>query len=195
MPCRATVDGGAPATQILSDVWGDAPLPQIGDEVAGVVCPVGRQRDPARFRALDIVEHRDRGQPFGKARHPRGLSIDRQPVAVLHQDVPHVAQPGAGTWALAIQARVRIGGRGMGIVAAPGAAKIDFAIATALTVGWLIGLDLRLGTKALHAAPCLDQRAIHREMLGRQQALHLRPRQDRGQESAPRSRRLATARV
>ena len=72
----------------------------------------------------------------------------------------------------------------MDLVAAPGAAEVDLVVATAWGIaGRSIRSGFILWTEALHAAPRFDQRAVHREVLVRQQPIHLRTRQHRRQEA------------
>src|SRR5580693_8023442 len=86
---------------------------------------------------------------------------------VLHQNVPQIGELGRLARSLAIQSRIGISDRGVGLVAALLAVEVPFPIAArrrrlAAAV---------LGAKALHAGPRLDQRAVDREMVVRQQGL------------------------
>ena len=109
-----------------------------------------------------------------------GCRVHHQAVAVLHHHMSHVAQLGGLPGRLLVQPGVGIGGRGVRLVAALLAVKIALAVATRRRR--LAAAVLR--TEALHRRPGLDQRAVHREMLGREQRLDLRIGQDRRQEPA-----------
>ena len=72
----------------------------------------------------------------GQGRHALGMPIrpgqtgpDQQARAVLHQSMSHEAQLGLLARALAIEPRVRIGGRGMGRVRALLAPEVRLGIA------------------------------------------------------------------
>jgi hypothetical protein len=58
-----------------------------------------------------------------------GACIDDQAMAIFDQQMPHIAKPRRLTFGLAIQPGVRVGGRGMGIVAARLAMEIAFSVA------------------------------------------------------------------
>ena len=90
MACRAPVDGGAPVGVVLGYVRGDLHLAQRRDEGGGVVVLVRAQCNPvASFHA---AQHGQRGLAFGGAGGVGEDRIDDEAVAVLHQDMAHVAQ-------------------------------------------------------------------------------------------------------
>ena len=66
----------------------------------------------------------------------------------------------------------------MGLIRALLATEV--ALAVAPTIGRLARAVLR--PEALHRSPCVKQRAVYREVIARQKPLHLRQRQQSGQE-------------
>ena len=99
-------------------------------------------------------------------------------VPATHQRVPHERQLGLLAAPLAVEPGIGVGGRGVGLVAARLAMEVLLAVAT--RVGRWGGAVLR--PEALGAGPGFQQRAVHREMLGREQRLDLGLCQHRGQE-------------
>src|ERR1700758_4048022 len=173
MPGRARVDRRATVGVVLRDMRRAAALAATGDKVGGVIVLVGAHGAARLGIVLDYVEggrSLRRTVGLGEAR------IDNQPVAVLHHQMPHVAELGLLASALAEQAGVGVGSRGMRVVLALLAMEVALGIAplTAarlLTRWWIIAI---LRHEALHAGPCLDQRAIDREVLTGQEPTHLR---------------------
>jgi len=86
---------------------------------------------------------------------------------VLHQNMPQIGQLGRLPPSLAIQSGVRIRSRGVRLVAALLTVEVPFSIAARSRR--LAAAILR--AKALHARPRLDQGAVDREMIVRQQRL------------------------
>jgi len=86
-----------------------------------------------------------------------------QPVAVLHQHMPLVAQDGGGVAASAVQPRIRVGPARVGVVAPGLTFPAGLRVAPAVR-GRLVVRPI-LWAEALLAGPGLNQRAIHREML------------------------------
>src|SRR4029450_7770715 len=126
-----------------------------------VVSLVGPELDAPAPRAA--VEHGKRRFPFRRPGGARKRGIERKAVAVLHQDVPHEAQPALAAVGLAVEPRVGIGGRGVALVRALLLAEVALAVAPrprrrARAV---------LRPEALHRRPGLDQRAVDREVLAR----------------------------
>ena len=126
------------------------------------------------------------GLDEGQSRHALGMpvspgqaSADHKARAVLHQGVPHEAELRLLASALAVEPRVRVGGRGMGRVGARLAPEVRLRIAPARGRRLIRTL---LGPEALHRGPCLDQGAVNREVLGGQQALDPGLDQDGGEE-------------
>ena len=94
----------------------------------------------ARCRPLWRPSIRERGRALGGAASLGHQRIDDQTVAVLHQEVAHVAELGLLAVALAHQPRVGVGGRGMGRVAAPVGGLRKTRHRGRAQVGWLFTL-------------------------------------------------------
>ena len=137
------------------------------------------------------VDHFERRAALGMPVGVGQLRLDDQAVAVLHQGVPHEAEDRAGPAALAEQARVGIGRRGVGGVRPPLAPEVDFGVAVVAgglghrggllggLVGglWcsLVGASVRRGGRLARTA------VIGRRILRpRLEALHRGPGLDQG---------------
>ena len=120
-----------------------------------------------------------RGQPFGVARGEGGDGADDQAVAVLHERVAHGAELGLLARAFAVRPGVRVGRGGMRVIAVLLAAEVLLAIAPRIR-RWA-GAILR--PEALDACPGVEQRAIDREVLRREQGLHPELHQHGGKEA------------
>src|ERR1700722_9082498 len=105
---------------------------------------------------------------FRPPRRMRGARIYDQAVTILDQQMAHIAKPRRLALGLAIQPGVRIGDRGMGVVAARLTMEIAFRVAA-----WSVRrvIPTVLAPKTFHRSPGVDQRAIHRKMLSRKQRL------------------------
>src|SRR5688500_2984187 len=107
-------------------------------------------------------------------------------MAVLGHHVTHVAELGLLALAFAEQARIGIGGRSMRLVRAFLAMEVALSVAPAARA--LASRRRRLaaviGHEALHAGPGLDQRAVDREAVARQQLANLRLVEDAAHELA-----------
>jgi hypothetical protein len=77
------------------------------------------------------------------------------------------------------KAGVRVGGRGVAVVAAPRAVEVAAGVAPA--VGWWLVL-ITLGPEALQAGPGLDQGPVDREVFAAQKLPHPRLVHNRRQE-------------
>lgn len=133
MPRRAAVDRRPAHHPAFADhaidgnVRRHRALAQILDEGGDVVSLVRSERDaPAPSAA---VEHGKRRLPFRRPGGARERGIERKPVAVLHQDVAHEAQPALAAVGLAIEPRVRVGGRAVALVRALLLAEVALAVA------------------------------------------------------------------
>src|SRR5919202_2897179 len=113
---------------------------------------VRAQRDPAVAR--NPADHRLRGLPLGGAGGVCGFGVDDQAIAVFHEQVAHVTALGSLPPSLAIEPGIRIGGRGMRLIAPLLPAEV--ALAVAPRAGRLVAA--LLGPEAFHAGPGLDQR-------------------------------------
>ena len=168
MPRRPAVDGAAATTSvILGHVRRDLALATGRDEVGGVVGLVGANR--LGMGAGNTVEHADRRFAFAGAIGMRDDRADHEPRAVLHQYMPLVGKDRGRVVALPVQARLRIGRAGVGVIAARLAFPIRLRVAPA-AIGRLVVRAI-FRAKALLAGPGLNQRAVDREMLLRKQPL------------------------
>src|SRR3974390_2016858 len=94
------------------------------------------------------------------ADHP----ANRQPVAILHQRVPYVAELGRLAVALLVEPRLRIGCALMGLVGALLLVEAAFGVAAGTVVIVVLAV---LAAEALDRRPRLDQRPVHREVIAR----------------------------
>src|SRR4029078_13213719 len=94
---------------------------------------------------LDDVYRRD---ALGVSIGWRQTSFDHQSVAVLHQGMPHEAELGLFARALAIEPRLWIGSRGVGVVRALLAVKIRLPVPPVSVRGRFVRAILR--PEALH---------------------------------------------
>ena len=68
-------------------------LQQIRDEIAGVEAAIGSDGNaPLARRGGYALDHLDRRHPLGMAGNASRLDVDDEAVAVLHQDMPLVAE-------------------------------------------------------------------------------------------------------
>jgi hypothetical protein len=120
---RAADLAGLAHRAVDGDVRRHLARPQRADEVGNVVAPVGAERDapPSVAMALHEVERR---LALCRAGGPRRHRAYHQPVAVLHEDVAHAGETALASAALAVEAGVRVGGGGVGLVGALPAAKV-----------------------------------------------------------------------
>ena len=105
-----------------------------------------------------VAFHRARGLGHGH--------IHRQPVSVLHQHMSHEGESGLSSRAFACQHRLRIRRGRVGVVDTPLSLKVHGGVPPTI-LRWVTTAILR--SKALHGSPGLEQRAIHREVVVRQQ--------------------------
>lgn len=101
--------------------------------------------------------------PFGMDRRLTDPRIKHQTVAVLHQQMAHVAELGGGAFALAKEKDLRVSLRGMGVARAPLAPKVHRGVASAALRRRFVFV---LGPIALERGQCLDQRAVDAEVNG-----------------------------
>src|SRR5712691_12383311 len=163
---------------LARNMWSYLVVAQLLHKLLAVVAFVGPERDPLLPR--NLFHHRERGLRLGPAIGLGDVAIDRDPVAVLHQHVPGVAQLGFLARTLARQPRLGVGGRLMGIVAALLAMKVNRGIAG--VIRRLLTTSPVLALEAFVAGPRLDQRAVDREVLGREQVAAAGLRQHLGKK-------------
>ncbi len=96
---------------------------------------------------------------------PSQLDIDDQAVPVLGQHMAQVAELCALLLAFAVEPRLRVGGRLVRLAAAALALEVAGLVAVAA-----LGRALVARTVALVRGPGLEQRAVDREVIGREQA-------------------------
>src|SRR5882724_9472635 len=111
------IDRTRPVRGVLRHMRGHLEQAQRSDKVATVVAFVGAQGDPSGLR--HGADHRQRGGALAVASGRREAAVDRQAVAVLHQNVTLITELGFPPLALAVEPRLRVRGRGVGHVATP----------------------------------------------------------------------------
>ena len=74
----------------------DAGLPEVRDELGGVISLVRPQRQPPGRSGGMAMHHVHRGTPFGMTVSLRQVALNNQTVSVLHQRMAHEAQCRAG---------------------------------------------------------------------------------------------------
>lgn len=179
MPRRPAVDGAAATTSvILGHVRRDLALATGRDEVGGVVGLVGANR--LGVSAGNTVEHADRRFAFSGSIGMRDHRADHEPRAVLHQYMSLVGKDRGGVVALPVQACIRIGRAGVGVIAARLAFPIRLSVAPTTVRRLVVRSVFR--AKALLAGPGLNQRTVDGEMLFREQALPVGLPHDFGEE-------------
>src|SRR6202158_772064 len=131
MAGRARVDRGAAVGVVLRDMRRAAAFTAAGDKVGGVIVLVAAHGAAGPGIVLDHVERRRAlrcavglGQPC----------IDDEAIAVLHHQMPHVAEFGLLAGTLAEQASVRVGGREMRVVPALLAVEVALGVAPTATM-------------------------------------------------------------
>src|SRR6201987_1104863 len=147
MPGRARIDRRAAVGVVLRDMRRAAALAATGDTVGGVIVLVGAH---GAARLGIVLDHVEGGRSLRRTVGLGEARIDDQPVAVLHHQMPHVAELGLLASALAEQAGIGVGSRGMRVVLALLAMEVALGIAplTAarlLTRWWIIAPSF--GTK------------------------------------------------
>lgn len=162
MPRSATVDCAAAPTLIVArDMRCHVASAAIVHEVAGVIRLVGA--NCLRMSAWHAIEQLQRAGPLGETIRVTNHGADHQPRAILHQDVPVVAQNGRAPVALLEQSRLRISSRLVRGIATLLAFPVSVGVAA--TAGWRTIVRAVLAAEALVTGPRLDQRAVHRVLL------------------------------
>jgi len=161
----------------LSDVRRDVALPEQFDERFVVIALVGSERAHVLPRLPSEVQQRRGGAQFGQRGGGHG-HVDQQAVAVFHERVRPVGEFRWLAVTFAHEFRLGIGtgfARGVTALLAP---EIDHARAITTRARRLAVFSL----EALERRPRLDQRAIDREVLIRQQPLGARLLDDASKE-------------
>ena len=161
MPGCACVDGAATGTRrVLSHMRRNVHVAARLHEAPGVVGLV-RAHGDALSRAGHIREHVRGNVPFGRAVTQARAHVDHQPMAVVGEHMAQVARQRRSGMALAVKPRVRVARRLMRRVAARLAAPI---------LGGAVVVRAVTTPQALVTRPGLDQRAVHTEVLAREQS-------------------------
>ena len=133
MPRSATVDCAAARTLIVArNMRCHVASAAIVHEVAGVIRLVGT--DCLRMSAWHAIEQSQRAGPLGETIRVTNHGAHHQPRAILHQDVPVVAQDGRALVALLEQSRLRISSRLVRGIATSLAFPVSVGVTT--TAGW-----------------------------------------------------------
>src|SRR5437870_7847784 len=147
MACCSTIDGTPSPAGVLCHVRRDVALTHVRHELLGVIVLVPAPRLGSKAPLLGLIDLVNRRLPFGGSGGLGHLKVDRQPVPILHHDLPHEDQLGLLALALAEQARVWICRALVGRVRALLTMKVDRGITR--IIGWLIRRRLVLGPEAL----------------------------------------------
>src|SRR5216684_8484179 len=161
------------------EMWRDPMLAHFLNQLFAVIAFVGTQGDP--MPARNLLYHRQRRLWFGPSGSLSYAAVDRQPMAILHQHMPGVAELRLLAFALARQER--FGSRLMGIVAALLAMKVHGRIARIVVVRWGLPRFAIFALETLLPCPGFDQSGVDRKVLVREQAQLTGLRQHRRQES------------
>jgi site-specific DNA recombinase len=174
-PGGSAIDRAAPPAGVLGDVWRHARRPHLCHQVACVVPLVCPQRPWMEAALLqppnEAWHHGTLGRPAGRGHR----EVHQQAGAILHQRVSQVAEFGRLAARLLVQPRVWIGVALVRLVRAFLPVEVDPAVVriVARRPGALIR-GLVLGSEALQAGCCFDQRAVDREVLVAQQVQPVR---------------------
>lgn len=165
---RLHLIGHGAALDLGRDMRGNAQRLERGDELGGVVPPVGRQRRLVRrIAGLDAAPgHHQRRLTLSGSGGGRSVDIDDQTVTILGQRMRGVAQVRHAA-ALASEQGLRVGARDVRLVRALLAAKVHLGVASLIRSGRLVGAVP--GHHALVRGPRPQQRAVDTEMLVRHQ--------------------------
>ena len=128
---------------------------------------------------MAAINQRQRRLPLGGAGRLADAAANRQAITVLHQGMPHVAKLGRLPVPLLVKPGFRVGRALVRLVGTLLLVEVALGVAA-----WTLAVVVAsiLPAEALERGPRLDQRAVHREVIARQQPLDLRLRQHRRQE-------------
>jgi hypothetical protein len=155
-----------------------------GHEVSAIVGLVCTHGNASGVLLLLLVEHQQGGIALGIAIGVSGHRGGDQAVAILHQRMAEIAQPGLRAIALLVQPSIRIGGRLVRLVGALVAVEVRSvpaagAVFAAEALVRCPGLSPH-GRRPVRGDPDLDQRAVDGEVLVGH--VLLRPLVDFGEE-------------
>lgn len=136
----------------------DLELSAALDEGLAVIALVGPDRGPLVLVA-PTLQHLQRRLALGGTVGMGDLHVHDQPVAVLHEDVAHVAQAGLVALALLEQPGIGVRGAGVGVVAALLPFEVHLGVAPRRCAAVIV-----LALEAFVRGPGLDQRAVHAEV-------------------------------
>src|SRR5471032_1479452 len=160
MAGRARVDRGAAVEIVLRDVRRAAAFATAGDKFGGVIVLVATYGAAGPGIVLDHVEC---GRALGCAVGLGQSGIDDKAIAVLHHQMPHVAELGLLAGTFAEQARVGVGGREMRVILALLAMEVALGVASTARIFPRWRIAAVLWHKALHAGPSLNQGTVDRD--------------------------------
>lgn len=162
----STIQAGRLPILDARDVRSHRVLAQVRDKFLHVIALVGAERLGVNVPSTCASEQLPRGTVLGLGRFG-DEDVDAQPIAVLHEHMPAIAELGRLAVALAHESRLGIGRALMRGVRALLALEVDHpgAVITVLGRGAILGLE------ALERSPGIDQRAVDREVVRGQQLL------------------------
>src|SRR5262249_19687053 len=131
VPRGAAIDRTRTLRGVLGHMRGYREAPEAVHEIPRVIALVGAERGPGR----QLRGHRQGLLPLGEARRRRQAAIDRQAMAILHEDVALVVQLGLVAVALAKEPRLGIRRGGVRGITAAFAVKIHGRIARIIRWG------------------------------------------------------------
>ena len=167
------INGRTAVGIVLRDMRRAASFPTACNEVGGIIVLVAA--DCTAWFGI-VFNHVECGGTLGRTVGICQPRIDDERVAILHHQMPHIAELGLFTGGFAEQPSIGVGGRGMRVVPALFAMEVAFRIAPAASATAFARRRLAalLRHEALHAGPRLNQRAVDREMLAGEQGADLR---------------------
>lgn len=124
VPRGPAINRTGPVRRVLGHMGRDLPCPKILHELLGVVVLIAPPQGDASGQRVGIHQ----GQGGVPLRGPRGgchYRLNDQPVAVLHEDMPHETQFSLPPLRLLVQACGWIGGRDMRGIRRPLPTKVD----------------------------------------------------------------------
>src|SRR5574340_649285 len=176
--CLAPLAGFA-EVPVDRDMRRDRPTSQVVHKLRDVIGLVGAQGNTTVALSAILIDQLERLFPFGNTGRLADAAADRQAMTVLHQGMPHIAKLGRLSVTLPVELRFRIGRALVRFVGAFLLVKVTFRVATG---SWAVVVATVRPAEALDRSPRLDQRTVHREVITRQQPLHLLLSQNRRQE-------------
>src|SRR3984893_18400218 len=170
--CRATVG------IVLRHMRCAAALATADDEIRRVVVLVAAHG--ATWSSI-VINHLEGSGALSSAVSFGQLRIDDERIAILHHQVPHMAQLCLLAGTFTKQPGIGVCGRAMRVILAFLAMEVALGIAPSARCRRVAAV---LRHETLHAGPSLNQCAVDREVLARQQLADLRQVEDSGHELA-----------